>query len=263
MTLHETQPPPPSQPPDMRPFPGVRWGPLDLAIGVGGVLVMFFLLGTLIILPVTETYGEKSAEGLASQAVTVMLWDVGMVLFVYWLARRRGSGWRDLGFRAPFSHQAVRPRDPWMKLARTCVAAYVASVAIVNVYAVLIRSLGLDEELLPGQQLGNETFDYTLVVALMGLAVVVAAPVAEEVFFRGFLYGGLRQRFALPVAALLSGSLFSLAHGDPGLVLPFTLVGAVLAYAYERTGTLIASMSTHFTFNAISFFILVLIPEAR
>ncbi|HWO72064.1 MAG TPA: CPBP family intramembrane glutamic endopeptidase, partial [Dehalococcoidia bacterium] len=81
--------------------------------------------------------------------------------------------------------------------------------------------------------------------------------------FRGFLYGGLRQRLAMPVAALASGGLFSLAHGDPGLVVPFTLVGAVLAYIYERTGTLLASIGTHFTFNALSFLILVLVPGAR
>ena len=98
---------------------------------------------------------------------------------------------------------------------------------------------------------------------MIGVAVVGAAPFAEELFFRGFLYGGLRRRLSVLPAALLSGVLFAIAHLDPGLIVPFTLVGFVLAFTYERTGTLVAPIGVHFVFNLLSFLALLLVPDAR
>jgi membrane protease YdiL (CAAX protease family) len=64
-------------------------------------------------------------------------------------------------------------------------------------------------------------------------------------------------------AALASGFIFSLAHGNVGLIIPFTLVGAILAYTYERSGTIFASMGVHFVFNTVSFTLILLFPELR
>ena len=61
----------------------------------------------------------------------------------------------------------------------------------------------------------------------------------------------------------VSGFVFSLAHQDVGLIIPFTLVGIVLAYTYEKTGTLFGSISVHFVFNLVSFALLLLVPDFR
>lgn len=87
-----------------------------------------------------------------------------------------------------------------------------------------------------------------------GIGMVLAgavffAPVAEEAFFRGLLYRVLRDRWRPTTAMVISGVLFGAAHLNPGLLLPLSLGGVLLAFVYERTGSLIASGVGHAFLN--------------
>ena len=237
------------------------WGVKELVIGFCAVLILFFLLAAAIVLPVTALTDEDAPETLAAEAVTVTLWDASMVLIVYRLVRKSGGLWRNLGLRAPRLRADGQTRSIGSFFGFVGLA-YLASIGVVLVYNIVINALGLDF-LKPNQQLTESFFEHNWLVPMIGFAVVIAAPVAEEIFFRGFLFAGLRRRLPFVVAGLLSGAVFSLAHFDPGLVLPFTLVGLILAFSYERTGSLYTSMGVHFMFNAISFLALVFFPEAR
>jgi membrane protease YdiL (CAAX protease family) len=95
----------------------------------------------------------------------------------------------------------------------------------------------------------------TLKLVALGLLVVLAAPVSEEVFFRGFLFGGLRGRISFWPAAVISGLLFGLVHlpGGPLQVPPLAVFGILLAWLYERTGSLGPPILMHTIQNAISF----------
>ncbi|MDO8612058.1 MAG: CPBP family intramembrane metalloprotease, partial [Dehalococcoidia bacterium] len=88
---------------------------------------------------------------------------------------------------------------------------------------------------------------------LVGILSLALAPVMEETFFRGFLFGGLRGRWGVFFAALSTGFLFALAHVDPLLYIPFTAVGMIFAWGYVYSGSILASMIAHLLFNAISF----------
>ena len=63
-------------------------------------------------------------------------------------------------------------------------------------------------------------------------------PVAEETFFRGFLYGGLRGSWGPVRGGAVSAGLFGLAHPDLFLIVPVTLLGALLVWLYAWTGSL-------------------------
>ncbi len=95
----------------------------------------------------------------------------------------------------------------------------------------------------------------TLKLVALGVLVVLAAPIAEEVFFRGFLFGGLRGRMSFWPAALISGLLFGLVHlpGGPLQVPPLAVFGVLLAWLYERTGSLGPPILMHAIQNSISF----------
>lgn len=95
-------------------------------------------------------------------------------------------------------------------------------------------------------------------IALGGFAALVAAPVAEEIFFRGFLFGALRRRFRFAVAAALSGAVFGVFHVIPLLIPVMILVGVGLAYIYERRGSLFASIAAHSAFNVLGYTLIVL-----
>lgn len=81
--------------------------------------------------------------------------------------------------------------------------------------------------------------------------VVLWGPMIEEVFFRGFLYNALKVRWGRGWAALFSGSLFAILHANWIGFLPITLLGLLLAYSYEWTGSLIASMAIHILHNSL------------
>lgn len=244
--------------------------------------MLFALLGALVIGPFLLRFGEDAAETLAAQAVGIVVWQAALLGLVYWLVRRRGSSWRDLGLKLP--HQAVQPpeedslargEDLWWASRRPGIGSrlvnalwkpvllgYLGAYGLVLLYGVAIEQLGLDS-LRPSQQLPEEIFNNSLLVLLFGISVVIAAPLAEEIFFRGFLHAGLRRSLPFLPAAAISGFLFSLAHADIGFVLPFLAVGMVLAYVYERAGTLLAPIGVHFLFNAVSFSLMLVFPEAR
>ncbi len=86
------------------------------------------------------------------------------------------------------------------------------------------------------------------------MAIIVLAPVAEEIFFRGFFFAGLRQKWSLWPSALLSGAVFGLVHAPTGptAAIPLAGLGVGLAWLYNKTGSIYPSMLAHFLNNAIA-----------
>ncbi len=90
---------------------------------------------------------------------------------------------------------------------------------------------------------------------LAGILACGTAPIAEEAFFRGLVFSGF-SKYGFFVAAGVSGVLFTLAHLDPGSVIPFFGIAVAFAWLYWRRGRLWDSIAAHFMFNATSFILL-------
>ncbi len=88
--------------------------------------------------------------------------------------------------------------------------------------------------------------------ALLFLFVLIEAPVLEELLFRGVLFGGLTKIMPVWSAIVLSGLVFAVIHVNAATLIPLWFLGAAFAWLYARTGTLLAPMAVHFTFNAIN-----------
>ncbi len=160
-----------------------------------------------------------------------------------WLARRSLA---DLGLRRPNAR-----------------AVGIAVVGAIAMYAVTIGLAGVQfgvthrkpEE--AATALFSGSHDPLLTVAF-GVIAVAIAPFVEELTFRGFLFNVLRRYAPVWLAATLSGLVFGLSHGSPTALVPLAGSGIVLAYVYERTGSLPASMLTHALFNAINLALIAL-----
>ena len=88
---------------------------------------------------------------------------------------------------------------------------------------------------------------------LFFLTGAVLGPVAEEIFFRGIVYGFLRKWGVLP-ALVGSTAVFVAAHTlQSGLPLPQIVGGLVFAIAYELEGTLLVPIVIHVLGNAAIF----------
>ena len=83
------------------------------------------------------------------------------------------------------------------------------------------------------------------------LIVGLAAPVAEEFLFRGWLFRGLRARFPFFTSAAISAAAFAFLHGSVIRFIPVFAVGMILASLYERRRSLLATIVAHTTVNAI------------
>ena len=86
------------------------------------------------------------------------------------------------------------------------------------------------------------------------LLIVIAAPLSEELCFRGMLFGGLRERLPRLAAAFLSGLIFGGLHALTGLsaVWPLIAFGFILALLYEKTGSIVPGIILHMLNNSVA-----------
>lgn len=114
-------------------------------------------------------------------------------------------------------------------------------------YLKWMESLGV-ETVQDTVQLLRESNDPQL-VGLMAFAAVIAAPLCEEIVFRGYFYPVMKRFAGAWPAAICSAIVFSAAHGSLTAFLPLMLFGGLLVFIYEKTGSLWAPIAVHFCFN--------------
>ena len=88
-----------------------------------------------------------------------------------------------------------------------------------------------------------------LTIVLTAILACVVGPVAEEVFFRGVLFGALRRHTSRAVAMLTSGALFAAVHTNLIGFVPILILGCLLADLYERSGSLLSPIAVHVVHN--------------
>jgi membrane protease YdiL (CAAX protease family) len=103
------------------------------------------------------------------------------------------------------------------------------------------------------KQISLQTHPSTLVLVIVGISVIVLAPLAEEAFFRGFVFRGLRRWLRPGWAIVVSAAVFGIAHIIPLIMLPIFGLGVLLASIVNARKSLVPSMFAHATFNAIGF----------
>lgn len=216
------------------PFPYSNWGPLAAVLGV------LLALGTGVVLSVPVLVADEPARGQdlsdAASAFVQLATALGFLLVPIAIAAARGATVRQalsrLGLRR-FRPRAIK----WMFAA---VGAYL-------VFAIAYTAIFGE----PHQKDIAESFG---TVPVQVLLIVIAAPVSEEVCFRGFLFGGLRERWPRIAATLLSGLIFGGLHATTGVsaVPPLMVFGFILALLYEKTGSIWPGILLHMLNNSVA-----------
>lgn len=83
--------------------------------------------------------------------------------------------------------------------------------------------------------------------------IVIIAPIFEEIFFRGFVYRVLKKTWSLWFGSIVSAALFALFHFEFQSFIPIFILGILLNYNYERTGSLWTSIAFHMLNNGVAF----------
>ncbi|MGI5894719.1 MAG: CPBP family intramembrane glutamic endopeptidase [Candidatus Merdivicinus sp.] len=84
------------------------------------------------------------------------------------------------------------------------------------------------------------------------LAIVLAAPVGEELIFRGMIFRSARRAFPLGWAAALSAILFGAAHLHPLWICYAFAMGFCFAIMVDRRASVSVSIAAHIGFNLAS-----------
>ena len=103
-----------------------------------------------------------------------------------------------------------------------------------------------------------EKEDHIPTLICMGLFSALLGPVIEEIFFRGFAYQALRKRFGIFSGIALSAVFFAYVHANLASFFPIFFLGMLLAYMYEKTGSLVPSMAVHIIHNSVTLAFLLL-----
>ncbi len=127
--------------------------------------------------------------------------------------------------------------------------------------AIYIAAVGEPDQ----QELTRDLAEEESLAALVGYGVLLAfvAPLTEELFFRGFVFGVLRERVGVVGGALATGVVFGLVHvaGSPiETVGVLVILGVLLCALYQRTGSILPCIALHALNNAISFAVTKDIP---
>ncbi len=142
-------------------------------------------------------------------------------------------------------------RVPFRRAVGWTVLAFVAFWILTAIYISLV---GQPDQ----QELTRDLREEESLAALISYGVLLAfvAPLAEELFFRGFLYGVLREKIGVGWGALATGVVFGLVHvaGSPiETVGVLIILGVLLCVVYQQTGSLLPCIGLHAVNNAISF----------
>ena len=208
----------------------VPWSILDTWLGV--VLLILISVGMLVVAFLFEEEAKQFARG-AGVMFAEMIYLLPVLIIFAWKRIRPGL----LGF--------VKFDSLTMGLGCGLIAI---SYPLIIAHNLLLTYLGANTQ---GEAMMKMFSELKSPIWLI-IAAVIVAPFVEEMFFRGFLFQGFRQRYGWVAALLLSSGIFAAAHLDPVSFIPTFVLGAVLGYVYHRSNSLWPSIILHFLNNGFA-----------
>ena len=229
-------------------LPEVSWGFADSIWGLIGGLLLVIIVPPLLVLPFDPNIGNPDKVSDAGILATQALFDGFLVAVAIGMA----SGW----------HFRLKEALGKLGLRRFELSGFGWMFAMLGIYyagAIAFAAIVVQPDQQDiGKQLGVCNPGIGIAIAAV-LAIVVIAPFAEELFFRGFFFAGLRTRWGLWPSALLSGAIFGLVHAPTGptAAIPLAGLGVGLAWLYNKTGSVWPCMCAHFLNNALAISVVV------
>jgi len=203
----------------------VPWKAIDNWIGIA----LLILIDITLIVFVSQNIGAQLVQNAG-----IILIELAYLLPVVVILAWRRIHWKYLGFG----------KFDWKTLGLGC-GLLIGGYIIILVHNGILFLLGVDTQ---GEAILKLFASLDSPVWFLIVAVVVA-PLVEEIFFRGFLFQGFRQKYGWINATLLSSAIFAAAHLDLVSLIPTFILGVVLAYVYHRSNSVWPGIILHFLVN--------------
>lgn len=222
----------------------------------------FWMIGVFAASVVITGLVAQLAVGLAGASVSqvvmtlmagalLYLIALGLAIYLPYRVRRSPTTRQELGIQKPLT---------WMDMLLS-VPAFIIATIIGIILVVIATQVVPGFDINQAQQTGFEGIRATSDKIIAFVALVILAPVAEELIFRGYFYGKLRTRRVPMVAAIMMTSLlFAVAHGQLNVGINVFGLSIILCGLREITGTIWAGVLVHMIKNGIAFYFLFINP---
>jgi len=207
----------------------VPWTIFDTWLGV----VMLALIDAILLIFTLQS--SRRAE--LAQSAGIILLELAYLLPVLLIFAWKRIHWKYLGFR---KFEA--------KLMGLGCGLLIGGYLIILLHNLILLGLGIDTQ---GEAI-LRLIEMLESPVWFFLVAVVFAPFVEEIFFRGFLFQGFRQKYGWVRAMLLSSVIFAVAHLDPASLIPTFILGVVIAYLFHRSNSIWPGIILHFLINGFS-----------
>lgn len=232
--------PPPAGPPPGGPEFEPSWGIVYAVIGW-----LMGLAGSVVTVGVVMLVTGENVEDVSLGWVAVAqsgLW-VGLLVMPLLVSRTKGGGMVSVfGLR-------LKPRDV---VTGGGVGLVTQLVAVPLVYIPILYFIDRDADVGEVAREMTDRADGFFGILMLILIVGIAAPIVEEIFYRGLLQRSLERRFG-PVPGLLATSvIFGLSHFQPLQFPALVLAGLVFGLLAQRSGRLGPAIAAHLVFNMVA-----------
>ncbi|WP_339812933.1 CPBP family intramembrane glutamic endopeptidase [uncultured Imperialibacter sp.] len=212
---------------------------LKQSFGLIGLLLLFSLAGAI---PMIIIKGMHLNNGVYEQVAQLAMYVISFALVIElaWKNIRKQGLW-----------------DPTPK--RQMVGMEIIAVLVIMTIATIIIVDPIIE-LIPMPEYFKRLFEELMKPDLTSfLTLVVAAPILEELLFRGIILEGLLKNYSPPKAIIWSALIFGIAHFNPWQAIGATATGVLIGWAYVRTNSLIPGIIIHFFNNLFAFALMAFI----
>ena len=251
-SLADASPGPPAERPEEAPsVPG--WPAWTAPAALVAAFALTLIASPVVLVIVAGTGGSTENPPAWSDIVGTLIQDGALVLSAVMFAR--------ISMRPRASHFGLRPTRWWPALG-WLLLTWLSFFFTVAVLRAALQVTGDPQSAF--DRLANEK----AALAVIGLCILVTvvAPLAEELFFRGYFFTALRNWKGVGVAAAITGATFGAIH-IPGYVEKFNAVaaiaiaglmvfGAALCLLYWHTGSLLPCFAAHSLNNSAAFGVL-------
>ena len=119
-----------------------------------------------------------------------------------------------------------------------------------TIYAVVW--IGIIGEPSANTDLGTDWESSSIDIAFLFLSVAIVTPIAEELFFRGYVLDAINRKHGDWTAIIWSAILFALVHVDPFTMGQVFMGGIIYGWIRMRTGSLLPSIACHMMWNMLA-----------
>ena len=132
---------------------------------------------------------------------------------------------------------------------------YMLLIAVMFPLMLVIPDIISQEQTIGFGRDGNSWWE----LALICIALVIVAPVAEELLMRGLLFGRIRDKLPFWPTALIISAIFAVAHWQINVTIDTFILSMVICYMREKTGTVYPGILMHIIKNGLAYVLLFLV----